>query len=286
MNQNTINRLEEFHQVINAPVSLQPSRPLSPSKYYVGVDLGTATVVISVLNSDLTPIAGAYRYAQVARDGLVVDFIGAVDILRELKHQIENQTGIELDQAASAYPPGVPNTEVRATANVLEAAGFHCVGLVDEPTAANYVLGLQAGAIVDVGGGTTGIAVIQEGKVIHTADEATGGVHFSLTVAGALSIPYEKAELMKRNPQEQPRLLPVVRPVMEKVAAITQKNIEGYPIQQVFLVGGTSQFFAMDSVVSQYINLPVHVPEHAMLVTPLGIAYHHAALERSINHHG
>jgi ethanolamine utilization protein EutJ len=32
------------------------------------------------------------------------------------------------------------------------------------------VLGLQNGAIVDVGGGTTGIAILHDGNVIYTAD--------------------------------------------------------------------------------------------------------------------
>ena len=40
--------------------------------------------------------------------------------------------------------------------NVLRAAGLECSGLIDEPTAANNVLHIRDGAIVDVGGGTTG----------------------------------------------------------------------------------------------------------------------------------
>ena len=55
----------------------------------------------------------------------------------------------------------MPLAEVRATANVLRAAGLECTGLMDEPTAANNVLQIRDGAIVDVGGGTTGVAVIQ-----------------------------------------------------------------------------------------------------------------------------
>ena len=74
---------------------------------------------------------------------------------------------------------------MRATANVLYAAGLECTGLVDEPSAANNVLQVRNGAIVDVGGGTTGIAVVEDGQVVYTADEATGGTHFTLVVAGA-----------------------------------------------------------------------------------------------------
>jgi hypothetical protein len=44
---------------------------------HVGVDLGTAYTVLMVLDDDKKPLAGAFRFAQVVRDGLVVDFNGA-----------------------------------------------------------------------------------------------------------------------------------------------------------------------------------------------------------------
>ena len=189
------------------PLEAAPSGPL-----YTGVDLGTAYLVLVVMDQDGQPLAGEYQFAQVVRDGLVVDYMGAVDLLRGMKARVEQRLGRELTHAASGYPPGVPQAEVRATANVVEAADLHCTGLVDEPTAANAVLGLQNGAIVDVGGGTTGIAILQDGEVIYTADEATGGTHFSLVIAGANDIPFEDAEALKTNPAEQSRLFPVVRP--------------------------------------------------------------------------
>ena len=54
---------------------------------HVGVDLGTAYTVLIVLNEKYQPIAGAYQFAQVVRDGLVVDFTGATDLLRKLKNR-------------------------------------------------------------------------------------------------------------------------------------------------------------------------------------------------------
>jgi len=67
-----------------------------------------------------------------------------------MKRQVEAKLGFELKSAASAFPPGVPQAEVRATANVLYAAGLECSGLIDEPSAANNVLQIRDGAIVDV----------------------------------------------------------------------------------------------------------------------------------------
>ncbi len=44
---------------------------------YSGVDLGTAYIVLAVMDAWGNPVAGAMRFAQVVKDGLVVDFLGA-----------------------------------------------------------------------------------------------------------------------------------------------------------------------------------------------------------------
>lgn len=251
------------------PLPVPPTGPL-----HIGADLGTAYVVLVVLDEHCQPLAGEYQFAQVARDGLVVDFFGAVDILRGMKTRIERRIGRELTHAATGYPPGVPQAEVRATANVVEAAGMRCTGLIDEPSAANNVLRQQHGAIVDVGGGTTGIAVLENGRVIYTADEATGGTHFSLVIAGALDLPFTDAERLKTNPAEQPRLFPLVRPVMEKVGSIVTKHVHRFSVPSLTLVGGTCAFPGMGQVIQDFTGLPTTVAEQPMFVTPLGIAIH------------
>lgn len=252
-----------------APLDKTSEEPL-----HVGVDLGTAYLVLVVLDQDKQPLAGEYQFAQVVRDGLVVDFLGAVDLLIEMKQRVEKRLGRQLTHAASGFPPGVHQVEVRASANVVEAAGLHCTSMVDEPTAANALLGLENGAIVDVGGGTTGIAVLQDGGVVYTADEPTGGTHFSLVIAGAQDISFEAAEVMKVNPTEQSRLFLVIRPVMEKVASIVVRHIAQSQVQveSLTFVGGTSAYPGMAAVIEDYTGLPTHIPERPVFVTPLGIA--------------
>ena len=236
------------------------------------MDLGTAYLVMVILDEEGQPLAGEYQFAEVVRDGLVVDFIGAVDRLKAMKLRLERRLGRALIHAASGYPPGVPQVEVRATAHVVEAAGMECTSMVDEPSAANAVLGVRNGAIVDVGGGTTGIAVVEDGQVIYTADEATGGTHFTLVIAGALNIPFEEAEVLKVDPAEQPRLFPTVRPVMEKVASIISRHTANRPVDHLTLVGGSSAFLGIDQVIEEYTGLPTQVPSNPLFVTPLGIA--------------
>lgn len=239
---------------------------------HVGVDLGTAYTVLVVLDENYNPIAGEYQFAQVTRDGLVVDYVGAVDLLRKLKSKTEQKLGFALTSAATAYPPGVPQAEVRATANVLYGAGLDCTGFIDEPTAANNVLKIRDGAIVDVGGGTTGIAIFKDGEVVYTADEATGGTHFSLVIAGSTGTTFEEAEALKKNPNEQTRLFPVIRPVMEKVGSIVNRHIAGHRVDKLYLVGGTCAFPGMAKVIEEATGVETILPGNPLFVTPLGIA--------------
>jgi len=267
--------LEDAASVIlqrDLSLTAAPLTEVPQGKLRVGVDLGTAYLVIVVLDAFNKPLVGEWQFAQVVRDGLIVDYIGATDLLKDMKRNVERRLGRALNYAVSGYPPGVASVEVRATANVVQAAGLDCPSLIDEPSAANQVLHVQNGAIVDVGGGTTGIAIIKDGKVVYTADEPTGGTHFSLVIAGSLGISFEEAEALKIRPEEQSRLYPLVMAVMEKVGSIVLRHVEGFSVEQLTLVGGASAFQGMAEVIQNYTGIPTSVPIYPAFVTPLGLA--------------
>jgi len=269
MNPDIDQLLEKAHRVFNESAGAVEDYS---DRMHVGVDLGTAHTVLIVLDDNAQPLAGAMQFARVVRDGLILDFVGAVELLRELKSQVEDRLGRQLTQAYAAYPPGVPPVERRTTANVMHAAELNCLGLVDEPTAANAVLRISDGAIVDVGGGTTGVAIFRGGETVYTADEPTGGTHFSLVVAGSLDISFEEAEQLKTTVSEQERLYPILRPVMEKVATIAQRHVHGHDVEHVYLVGGAGSYLGFTQVVEEVVGIPTAVPKHPIYVTPLGIA--------------
>ena len=249
-----------------------PARKGYRGPVHVGVDLGTAYTVLVVLDEDFRPLAGRYQFAQIVRDGLVVDYFGAIKLVSRMKEELETQLGFPLTTAATSYPPGVSPAEVRATQNVVIAAGLECSHFVDEPTAANALLQVDNGVVVDVGGGTTGVAVVENGQVIYTADEATGGTHFSLVIAGALKVPFETAEEIKIDVAQQRMVYPLVRPVMQKVGTIVARHIQPFNVKTIYLVGGTCMMPGIGEVVSEITGLPTVVPKHAMFVTPIGIA--------------
>jgi ethanolamine utilization protein EutJ family protein len=258
--------VREFEEVIENPIRSKSS------VYYTGVDLGTACVVVAVLDENRRPVAGAYRYADVVRDGMVVDYIGAVRIVREMKAKLEEELDTELIYAAAAIPPGTDSLDGGAVKNVVQAAGFEMTALLDESTAANEVLKMTNGAVVDIGGGTTGISVLEDGKVVYIADEPTGGTHFSLVISGAYGKSFAEAELYKRDPGNHKEILPVVKPVIEKVAAIISQHIKNHDVKEISLVGGTCCLAGIETIIEKQTGVYTHKPQNPMFVTPLGIA--------------
>lgn len=258
--------VDQFEKVIEKPI-------LEKSKiYYTGVDIGTACVVLAVLDENKRPVAGAYRYADVVKDGMVVDYIGAIKIVRELKGEIEEKLGEELLYAAAAIPPGTEAIDGGAIKNVVQAAGFELTNLLDEPTAANEVLKIQNGAVVDIGGGTTGTSIIKDGKVVYVADEPTGGTHFSLVVAGAYGINFDDADKFKRNKNNHKELLPILKPVIEKVGSIISIHVKDHHVKEISLVGGTACLEGIEEVIEKQTKIYTYKPKNPMFVTPLGIA--------------
>lgn len=241
-------------------------------KLFVGVDLGTAYIVLVVVDSDGNPIATELQYAEVIRDGLVVDYSKACHIVRELKEKLENRIGLELIDAAIAMPPGVNDKSVSTHKYVAESAGFEVLNIIEEPEAANYILQIDNGAVVDVGGGTTGIAIFKDGKMIYTADEPTGGTHLTLTVAGNYNIPFSEAEKIKKDINNSKDIFRIVLPVIQKVGSIINKHIKDYDIDLICLVGGTVCLEGFENVIENETGIRTVKPKNPFLVTPLGIA--------------
>ena len=219
-----------------------------------GIDLGTANTVLAVVDRNNRPIAGISAPSHAIQDGVIVNYYESVQLVTKLKNELEERLGTELTYGAAAIPPGVSEGSVKSIGYVLEGAGFEVTNIVDEPTAA--------------------AAVLKDGKVIYTDDEATGGSHMTMTVAGHYKIPYEEAEVLKTTPEKEDELFPVIKATVEKMAVITEKFLKGYQVPAVYVVGGSSMFKEFTTVFEKRLKLPVYRPVHPLLVTPLGIAYH------------
>jgi ethanolamine utilization protein EutJ len=241
-----------------------------PGPLRFGIDLGTATIVLTAVDAEMRPVYWDFVRAQVVRDGVVVDFHGAAQAVRELKARAEAALGVKVEAAATAHPPAVPLSDCRACSFVLQQAGIECRSLIDEVTAANALLAVHDGAVIDVGGGSTGVGVFRNGTLVSLSDRAGGGHHLDLILAGALRLPIENAEIRKR--EQGSEVLEILRPGIERIAASIAQQCNGENPGVVHLAGGALQIPRANQVIEAYLGWPVQAYAHAELITPFGIA--------------
>jgi ethanolamine utilization protein EutJ len=246
----------------------------------LGIDLGTSDVVSMLVDAAANPVAVCLDWADVVRDGVVWDFFGAVRIVRGQLEKLRAWVGQALpERATTSFPPG---TDPRLSVNVIEAAGLEVACVVDEPSSVVALLRLDRAAVVDIGGGTTGVAVVDRGQVVYSGDEPTGGHHVSLTLAGHRRISLEAAESLKRdehNNRRHEEIWPIVQPVFEKMAAIVQEHLRGparqYAVDALYLSGGSCALpGARELFARVFHGMRVILPVHPLYLTPLAIAAH------------
>jgi ethanolamine utilization protein EutJ len=236
----------------------------------LGVDLGTAALKVVILDSAGRPLAARLMPGEVVRDGVIFDYAGAVLALRGLLRSLRPDLVDSGALAATAFPPGTGDSVASAARHVLEACGLRIQEVVEEPVAAARALALDSGAIADIGGGTTGIAVLQDGKVVYAGDEATGGLHLTLVLSGRHNISFEAAEELKRRGGAE--VLRVVEPVLEKIADIISRQLADFPRAPLLLVGGTAALEGAAEIIAAASGRQVSVSPQPQWPTPLGTA--------------
>lgn len=237
----------------------------------LGIDLGTANIVVAAVDARNRPVAGGWQHSTVVRDGVVVDWAGATSAVRSLVADLERRLGQKFTAASLSIPPGISAGDAKVFANVAGAAGLDVTELVDEPVAAARVLGITDGGVIDIGHGTTGVSILENGRTVLSVDEATGGHHMTLVLAGAYRISYESAETMKKDPARRDDVLGAIRPTLEKMASIAAAALAGRDVPLVYLVGGSSSFPNAPEVFAAGLGRPVIRPIEPLFVTPLGV---------------
>lgn len=245
-------------------------------EFRVGVDLGTADIQTIVLDAAGNPLAGFMDWANVVRDGVVVDFFGASQIVREQIRRASAKLGIQIEQVTTSFPPG---TDSRISTNVIEAAGLEVAGVIDEPSSVARLLQLDHAAVVDIGGGTTGTAIIEQGQVVCSRDDATGGRHITLALAGHFGMPYEEAEEMKRTSKDL-ALCRLASPVIAKMADIVHGHIADHKVPVIYLTGGSCALPGfLEVFAAEFPGVDVVLPSHPLYLTPLAIASYSEVLQ-------
>ncbi len=173
----------------------------------IAIDLGTANTLIYsrgegivldepsivALNQNGIPVTTGHearlmhekthrniRTVRPLRDGVIADFEVAEHMIRGMIKKVKMQWYSSTRQMVICVPSGITEVERRAVRDSAEHAGAKEVYLVDEPMAAAIGIGLDVhepvgSMIVDIGGGTTEIAVIALSGIVYAQSVRLGG---------------------------------------------------------------------------------------------------------------
>ncbi len=114
------------------------------------------------------------------KDGVIADFDITESMLRYFIRKVHNRRALVAPRVVVAVPSGITEVEKRAVKDSAEQAGARQVFLVEEPMAAAIGVGLPVqepagNLVIDVGGGTTEVAIISLAGIVFSKSVRVGG---------------------------------------------------------------------------------------------------------------
>jgi len=186
----------------------------------IGIDLGTANTLVylegkGIVVNEPSVVAVNQKTGQVVAvgasakemlgktpghvaavrpivDGVISDFEVTEELISYLISKAEGDKKKLLGpRVVVGVPSGITNVERRAVRDATVNAGAREVHIVEEPMAAAIGIGLPindpvGNMIVDIGGGTTDIAVISLGGIVHSKNLKIAGDKFNTDIIGFL----------------------------------------------------------------------------------------------------
>ena len=140
------------------------------------VAVGTAAkAMLGRCPSDITAV-------RPLRDGVIADFEMAEQMLRHFIERVNGRKSFVAPRMVVCIPYGTTEVEKRAVRESAESAGAREVHLIEEPLAAAIGADLPiteptGNMIVDIGGGTTEVAVISMAGIVYSRSIKVGGDH-------------------------------------------------------------------------------------------------------------
>jgi rod shape-determining protein MreB len=123
------------------------------------------------------------------RDGVIADFKVAEEMISHFIKKVHNRRSFARPQMIVSVPTGSTEVERRAIEDSAESAGARRVFLIEEPMAAAIGAGLPVteatgSMVVDIGGGTTEVAVLSLGGIVYSRSVRVGGDKMDESIIG------------------------------------------------------------------------------------------------------
>lgn len=159
-----------------------------------GIVLNEPSVVAIINNNSKTEVLAVGNEAKLMlgrtpshirairplKDGVIADFEVAEQMIKYFIKKVHNRSILTSPKIVICVPYGATAVERRAIQEAAETAGAREVFLIEEPKAAAIGAGLpinepQGSIVVDIGGGTTEVAVVSLGGIVHASSLRVGG---------------------------------------------------------------------------------------------------------------
>jgi len=123
------------------------------------------------------------------REGVIADFEIAEEMIKHFIRKVHNRRSFASPQVIICVPSGSTAVERRAIQESAESAGARRVFLIEEPMAAAIGAGLPVteptgSMVVDIGGGTTEVAVLSLGGIVYSRSVRVGGDKMDEAIIG------------------------------------------------------------------------------------------------------
>lgn len=153
---------------------------------------------------------GSITAMRPLQNGVIAEFDITAKMLRYYFKKVSGSTIFSRPKVIICIPYGVTEVEKRAVEDVTLEAGAQSVALIEEPMAAAFGSGLRVedargSMIVDIGGGTTEVAVLSLGGIVQSKSMRTAGVELDQAIVSYIKRKYNiligeaTAEVLKKR---------------------------------------------------------------------------------------
>ncbi len=181
-----------------------------PSVVAIRIDDRSAVAVGKMAKEMYGKTSDKVTCIRPVKDGVIADFDTTHLMIKEFITRVTSRWQIRKPRLIISIPSGVTMVEKRAVMDAASAAGVREVHLIEEPMAASIGSGMPVmecggNMVVDIGGGTTEIAVISMGGTVYSeslriaGDEMDEAIQQFIKRAFNLQIGIFEAERIKMN---------------------------------------------------------------------------------------
>ena len=221
---------------------------------------------------------GTIQAIRPLKDGVIADFDVTEQMLRHFIQKV-HQNRFAHPRVVVCVPSGVTGVEKRAVEDATLAAGARQAYLIEEPMAAAIGAGLPVAEptgnmIVDIGGGTTEVAVISLGGIVVSQSLRVGGDEMDEAIINHIKRDYKllignqtSEEIRRALDEPVTQIIEAIKSTLDKTPPELAADIMD---RGIVLAGGGALLNGLDERLRHETQMPVHLAESPLTCVAVG----------------